>query len=79
MRTRLDSLTDKEKDLREIMKSKTPTDKTKPYAGHIKNRAIRYMVKMFIKDLYVAWRTLENLPIREPYEVEYLNKKHHVA
>lgn len=44
--------------------------------GHRDNAAKRYMVKMFIKDLYVAWRTLEGLPVREPYQVEYLGKAH---
>lgn len=44
--------------------------------GHRDNAAKRYMVKMFIKDLYVAWRTLEDLPVREPYAEEYLGKVH---
>lgn len=46
--------------------------------GHRNNAAKRYMIKMFIKDLYVAWRTLEGLPVREPYQVEYLGHKHAV-
>jgi len=58
--------------------SKNPTDKKRPKAGHQHKAANRYMVKMFIKDLYVAWRTLEGLPVREPYQEEYLNKKHTV-
>jgi len=45
-------------------------------AGHRNNAAKRYMLKMFFKDLYVAWRTLEGLPVRKPYSEEYLNKKH---
>jgi len=44
--------------------------------GHRDNAAKRYMIKMFLKDLYVAWRTIENLPVRVPYEEEYLGKKH---
>lgn len=56
--------------------SKNPTDKNRPKAGHQHKAATRYMVKMFIKDLYVAWRTLEGLPVREPYQEEYLNKRH---
>ncbi len=47
--------------------------------GHRNNAAKRYMIKMFLKDLYVAWRTLEGLPVREPYQEEYLGHKHHVA
>ena len=58
------------------MDSKNPTDKTRPKAGHQHKAATRYMVKMFLKDLYVAWRTIENLPIREPYQEEYLGHKH---
>jgi len=44
--------------------------------GHRDNAAKRYMMKMFLKDLYVAWRTVENLPVRAPYAEEYLGKKH---
>lgn len=43
---------------------------------HRHNASIRYMIKMFLKDLYVAWRTIEGLPVREPYEKEYLEKVH---
>lgn len=56
--------------------SKNPTDKKRPKAGHQHKAATRYMVKMFLKDLYVAWRTLEGLPVREPYQEEYLGHKH---
>lgn len=44
--------------------------------GHRDAAAKRYMIKMFLKDLYVAWRTLEGLTVREPYAEEYLGKKH---
>lgn len=44
---------------------------------HRHRAAIRYMIKMFLKDLYVAWRTIEGLPVRKPYEEEYLGIKHH--
>ncbi len=56
--------------------SKNPTDKSRPKAGHQHNAAIRYMVKMFLKDLYVAWRTLEGLDVRPPYNDEYGNGHH---
>jgi hypothetical protein len=46
--------------------------------GHRDSAAKRYMVKAFLKDLYVAWRTVEGLPVREPYAEEYLGKKHAV-
>lgn len=44
--------------------------------GHRHSAAIRYMIKMFLKDLYVAWRTVEGLSVRKPYEEEYLGKVH---
>ncbi|MDO8751570.1 MAG: hypothetical protein Q7K03_10590 [Dehalococcoidia bacterium] len=44
--------------------------------GHRDRAAKRYMVKMFLKDLYVAWRTIEGLPMRAPYAEEYLGKQH---
>jgi hypothetical protein len=56
--------------------SKKPEDPARPKAGHQHKAANRYMVKCFIKDLYVAWRTLEGLPVREPYQEQYLGHKH---
>jgi hypothetical protein len=44
--------------------------------GHRDNAAKRYMIKMFLKDLYAAWREIEGLPVRAPYSEEYLGKKH---
>lgn len=44
--------------------------------GHRDNAAKRYMIKMFLKDLYVAWRTMEGLSVRPPYAEEYLGKMH---
>jgi hypothetical protein len=44
--------------------------------GHRDMAAKRYMIKMFLKDLYVAWRTLEGLAVREPYMEEFLGKRH---
>jgi len=45
--------------------------------GYRSNYAKRIMIKEFEKDLYVAWRTLEDLPVRKPYSEEYLGKKPH--
>lgn len=47
--------------------------------GHRDAAAKRYMIKMFIKDLYVAWRKVEGLPVRVPYQEEYLNHHHEKA
>lgn len=43
---------------------------------HRKNMAIRYMVKVFLKDLWVAWRTLEGLPVTPDYAEAKLGLKH---
>ena len=59
-----------------LNKSKNPVNKSKEYAGHIDRMSKRYMIKMFLQDLYVAWRTLEGLSVRKPYAEEYLDKKH---
>ena len=58
------------------MLSKHPTDKKRPKAGHQHKAANRYMIKMFLRDLYVAWRTIEGLEVRKPYQEEYLGHKH---
>jgi len=47
--------------------------------GHRDRAARRYMVKYFLLDLYIAWRTLEGLSVREPYSNEYLGKVHNAA
>src|SRR6056297_111296 len=44
--------------------------------GHRNMAALRYMMKMFLKDLYINWRSIEGLTVREPYSEEYLGKKH---
>ena len=46
--------------------------------GHRDRAAKRYMIKMFLKDLYVAWRTIEGLTVRPSYQEEYLGHKHAV-
>jgi len=58
--------------------SKNPTDKARPKAGHQHKAATRYMVKMFLRDLYVAWRTLEGLEVAAPYQEAYLGHRHAV-
>ena len=56
--------------------SNNPMDKKRPKAGHQHKAATRYMVKMFLRDLYVAWRTLEGLEVRPPYQEQYLGHRH---
>lgn len=40
--------------------------------SHIHNMSRRYAVKEFFKDLWLNWRTLEGLPITEPYVIDVL-------
>ena len=51
-------------------------EKTK---AHRNNMAIRYTVKRFLVDLYVAWRKLEGLPVAEEYSKAKLGINHKVA
>lgn len=46
-------------------------------AGNINAMAKRYMIKQFLRDLWVTWRTVENLPVDEPYEVAKLGNAPH--
>jgi len=47
--------------------------------GHRNRAAIRYMVKMFLADLYREWRPLHGLEVRPPYHEAVLGHKHHAA
>lgn len=44
--------------------------------GHRHNMAIRYMIKIFLKDLWLAWREVEGLPITPDYAEAKLGMKH---
>ena len=44
--------------------------------GHVNNAALRYMIKMFLIDLYAAWRAIEGLPVSKPYHEAKLGIKH---
>lgn len=43
---------------------------------HIHNMAVRYMVKEFIRKLYVVWRSIEGLPIYKSYAEAKLGYTH---
>lgn len=45
-------------------------------AAHRDVAAKRYMVKMFLMELWQRWRTLEGLPVTEPYAVVALGREH---
>lgn len=49
-------------------------DKSK---GHRHNMAMRYMIKIFLQDLWIAWRELEGLEVTAPYNEAVLGHKHH--
>jgi len=40
------------------------------------NMALRYMIKMFLLDLYNVWRPIEGLPVAPPYQEAKLGHKH---
>jgi len=47
--------------------------------GHRHNMAIRYAVKLFLADLYTAWRPLEGLPVAPTYHEGKLGHVHRAA
>ncbi len=51
-------------------------DKSK---GHRNNMAIRYMLKMFLLNLHIAWRKIEGLPVSVPYQEAKLGHRHEAA
>jgi hypothetical protein len=48
-------------------------DRTK---GHRHAAAMRYMIKIFLRDLYIEWRTLEGLPVAPTYQESKLGHVH---
>lgn len=56
----------------EACKAKLKNRKKPACKGHIDAMARRKAVKTFISHLYETWRTLEDLPTRPPYVLEYL-------
>jgi hypothetical protein len=44
--------------------------------GHRHNMAMRYMIKIFMIHLHMAWRTIEGLPVSVPYAEAKLGLKH---
>jgi hypothetical protein len=47
--------------------------------GHRHNAALRYMIKIFLRDLYNEWRVIEDLPVAPDYSEAKLGKKHKKA
>lgn len=44
--------------------------------GHCHNAALGNMIKIFLSHLWLRWRTLEGLPIPQPYVQEHLGHTH---
>lgn len=40
--------------------------------GHVHNRALRKMIKLFLACLWLSWREAEGLPVTEPYSIGVL-------
>ena len=57
-------------------KGRKPKDGDFCTKGHMHNKAIRYMVKMFIVDMWTAWREVEKLPVVAPYSEAKLGLTH---
>jgi hypothetical protein len=47
--------------------------------GRIHQASVRYMVKMFLADLWARWRELEGLPVTPTYAEAKLGQKHKAA
>lgn len=45
--------------------------------GHKHRMAIRYAVKMLVKDLYIKWRPLAGMPVHDPYAEAKLDGQPH--
>lgn len=60
-------------DERKKLEEKTHKDLTKI---HRHNRAMRFMIKRFLADFWIAWRKIEGLEVSLPYVVEKLGHKY---
>jgi hypothetical protein len=63
-------------DARRTAEAKKAGRKYSPKA-HRHNMAMRYMTKIFLQDLWVAWRTVEGLPVTPTYAEAKLGYVHH--
>jgi hypothetical protein len=70
-------------DFKKQAKEKHPQEievdgKKKWTKGHIHNWARRKVVKLFIASVWEVWREMNNLPVTEPYPIEYMGHKHKI-
>ena len=76
MKTRLESSQNEVQEIRKAGAKAEAVEWKDAKKAHRHRAAMRYMVKMFLKDLYNAWRPMHGLNVRPPYNEEYLGKKH---
>lgn len=50
----------------------SPTKAPEWTLGRINNMSLRYIAKRLLSHLWLVWREMEGLPVRDPYCVEYL-------
>lgn len=60
-------------------KAKDPDIRKLWTPGRIHTSSTRYMVKMFLGELWVKWRTIEGLPVTDTYAVRKLGYPPHAA
>lgn len=63
------------RELYEKFRAREDRDKPDLKPLHRQRRAMRKVVKIFLQHLWVKWRTLEGLPVTEPYCEAYLGHK----
>lgn len=76
MKARLEQSDNKVLEIRKAGSKPQEVEWKEAKKAHRHRAAMRYMLKMFLKDLYVQWRTIEGLDVRAPYSEEYLGKRH---
>ncbi len=47
--------------------------------SHAHAASIRKMIKIFLQHLWISWRTLEGLPISQPYAHDVMNHTHYIT
>jgi len=56
----------------QVMHNDKPTPWKDVSKGHRESAAKRKMIKFLLQDIYKHWRAIEGLPVRAPYQEEYL-------
>lgn len=46
--------------------------------GHVHNRAMRKMIKLFLGHLWIVWREAEGLPVSKPYAIDQLGHNSYI-